>query len=76
MEARFVLFDLTTRHPVCISELRVENDVSQAPIRSRLQSETRGRLERKLADSLRQKAELATLNVTRHLSWPRLANAQ
>lgn len=51
LAVRFVLYDTSAQKPVCGQLIRVQNDVKVAPIRSRLQSETRGRLERELADA-------------------------
>lgn len=70
LSARFVLFDTQTRSPLCGIELRAKNDVKEAPIRSRLQAETRSRLERALGDALRQEAQRATQRFAPELTWP------
>lgn len=70
LAARFVLFDTHSRAAICAADLHVKNDVTEAPIRSRLQAETRNRLERALGDALRQKAQHATGRVAPGLRWP------
>lgn len=68
--ARFVLFDTQTRTALCGVEVHAKNDVKDAPIRSRLQAETRARLERALGDALRQQAQQATARFAPSLAWP------
>jgi hypothetical protein len=58
LAANFALIDTVERRPVCGYVLQVENDVSDAPIRSRLQAETRAKLERELGRSLAGAASL------------------
>ncbi|HEY5960837.1 MAG TPA: hypothetical protein VIV60_29985, partial [Polyangiaceae bacterium] len=70
LSARFVLFDTRTDKALCASPLRVTNDVQSAPIRSRLQSETRGRLERELGDAIRVAAGEALGRWHSLLTWP------
>jgi hypothetical protein len=70
LAARFVLFDTQTRKAVCSVALHAKNDVSEAPIRSRLQADTRARLERALGDALRQQAQQAIAASAPSLSWP------
>ena len=52
MAATFAIYDLEQQRPRCGYALRVQNETKDAPIRSRLQSETRSRLERELAAAL------------------------
>lgn len=56
ISARFVVFDTAEQKPLCGYTVRAENDTREAPIRSRLQAETRIRLERELARTLRESA--------------------
>lgn len=67
LAATFALFDTEAQKPVCGHLIRVQNDVKEAPIRSRLQSETRGKLERDLAD-----AALAAAGEHVRNSWPQM----
>jgi hypothetical protein len=68
--ATFVLFDTEQQLPICAAALRVRNDVKSAPIRVRLQAETRNRLERDLGDALRVEAERVTEGLAGLLEWP------
>jgi hypothetical protein len=68
--AKFVLFDTDQQRTICSAELRVTNDVKSAPIRARLQADTRSRLERELGDALRIEAERAAGSVGQQLQWP------
>jgi hypothetical protein len=52
LSAQFALVDTLEQKAICGYNLRVENDTREAPIRSRLQAETRARLERELGRSL------------------------
>lgn len=70
ISARLVLFDTVQQQAICSTNVRAKNDVKDAPIRSRLQAETRGRLERALGDALRQEAARATARVAPQLQWP------
>lgn len=70
LRAKFVLFDTDPQRVVCASDLYVKNDAKSAPIRTRLQSETRGRLERELGDALRLAAERNLGHVAGQLQWP------
>lgn len=68
--AKFILFDSERQLAVCGADLHVTNDTESAPIRSRLQSETRSRLERELGDALRVAAQQATRGLRVRLTWP------
>jgi len=70
MSARLVLFDTVQQQAICGTQVRAKNDVKDAPIRSRLQAETRNRLERALGDALRQEAARATQRAAPQLQWP------
>lgn len=70
LSAKFMLFDTKDARMICGSELRVSNDVKTAPIRTRLQAETRGRLERELGDAMRRAAEQSTSSLPVALKWP------
>jgi hypothetical protein len=70
LSAKFVLFDSEQQRVICATDLRVTNDVKSAPIRSRLQAETRSRLERELGDALRLEAERAMARSAPELVWP------
>jgi hypothetical protein len=70
LSARFVLIDSEQQRVICAADLRVTNDVKTAPIRSRLQAETRSRLERELGDTLRLEAERAIERCAPELVWP------
>jgi hypothetical protein len=61
LAATFIVYDTQERSPICGYDLRVQNETKEAPIRARLQAETRIRLERELANALRDsaRAELA-----------------
>jgi hypothetical protein len=63
--ARFALYDTVEQRLLCAYTLHVQNDTKDAPIRSRLQSETRIKLERALAARL---LELAQAELTRSAS--------
>jgi hypothetical protein len=56
LSARFAVINTTTRTVLCGYPLTVGNDTRDAPIRSRLQAETRVRLERELGRALRDSA--------------------
>ncbi len=56
LHAWFVLYDLKSRERLCSGEIAVSNDTRDAPITSRLRSETRERLEVELGQKLVQKA--------------------
>jgi hypothetical protein len=70
LRAKFVLFDAEHQRMICSVDLYVTNDAKSAPIRSRLQSETRGRLERELGDALRVEAERSLGRIAQQLHWP------
>lgn len=70
LTAKFVLFDTQSRTVICATDVHAKNDVSGAPIRSRLQAETRNRLERALGDALRQQAQRTIARVAPELKWP------
>ncbi len=70
VRAKFVLFDAEQKTAICSANLHVANDAKSAPIRSRLQSETRGRLERELGDALRVEAERSLGRNALQLEWP------
>ncbi len=76
LQARFVLLDTETRQALCAVDVSAQNDVTEAPIRSRLQAETRGRLERELGDTLRTQAQRLTTPATRTLDWPIVASTK
>jgi hypothetical protein len=56
LSARFAVINTATRNVLCGYPLTVDNDTKDAPIRSRLQAETRVRLERELGRALRDSA--------------------
>lgn len=68
--AKLVLFDTVRQQAVCSTNVRAKNDVKDAPIRSRLQAETRGKLERALGDALRQDAARVLARGAPQLTWP------
>jgi len=70
LRARFVLYDTEPQRVICGAELFVKNDAKSAPIRSRLQFETRGRLEHQLGDALRLAAERALGGLGQQFEWP------
>lgn len=76
VRAKFVLFDAEQKTVICGVDLHVTNDAKAAPIRSRLQSETRGRLERELGDALRVEAERSLGRIAQQLQWPDSAMTQ
>jgi hypothetical protein len=52
LAAKFLVYDTESSRSLCGYPLAVQNDTKDAPIRSRLQAETRIRLERELSDAL------------------------
>jgi hypothetical protein len=73
LSARFVLVDTQSQTALCTVSVRVVNDVKTAPIRSRLQAETRARLERELGDSLRNSVGQSLERWRNAFTWPEAA---
>jgi hypothetical protein len=68
--AWFVIYDLGDQEALCSFEVQVRNDVRDAPIRSRLRSETRARLEAELGRAATDAMRLGLAKVTSALMAP------
>ncbi|MGC4069532.1 MAG: hypothetical protein QM784_33730 [Polyangiaceae bacterium] len=70
LTARFVVHDTLTSRSVCGYSLSVQNETKDAPIRARLQAETRVRLERELGDAMLAAARTALTSDTASIRFP------
>jgi hypothetical protein len=68
--AWFVIYDLVDQETLCSFEVQVKSDTRDAPIRSRLRSETRARLEAELGRSATDAARVGLAKVTGALLGP------
>jgi hypothetical protein len=59
VKGRLIVYDLTTRAPICQTPISVRGDASGAPIRRRLREATRASLEAKLLDGVRAEMNVA-----------------
>jgi hypothetical protein len=70
LRAWLVVYDLEVKQRLCAFDLGVRSDTHDAPISSRLGSETRQRLEVELGRSLVRQARERLAQVTSELRWP------
>ena len=70
LSAWFAVYDLIDRQELCAFEVSVKNDVENAPVRKRLRSETRARLEAELARAAIEQTRTTLGKVTSVLRRP------
>jgi hypothetical protein len=73
LTAKFVVYDAENSRFLCGYSLTVQNETKDAPIRARLQAETRVRLERELGDALLAAARAALSSDAAPFDFPDVA---